>query len=401
MVFPSDSGGIRCSADPVSANPLPAVPAIRAAAEAPHAESVLSPMPETNLDMRLVSMASNVIERATELRGLVASLTQLRDGIGVLSITIGIEPGAVSGGTPSWEIGLENDLNRLHHDSSARSTLKRRLEQASTRLEELLDPATSGRGRALYVALESGAVSQAFLQRELPTGARMGPAAHVLPLLAVLDEGEPAGLVSASRDAISVMESELGTVRDVDHIELEPWIGGWWPEMKGPARANPLRGVHAVSQRERYAKRLAAAYRHTLDEAAIAIGALAGRRRWERAVLAGDPRRTDVLDTVLREHGVATTAIKANLEGLRTEDAVERLESALETLVARQRTRLAEVVVSAANTVCGLVAALAVLAEARVDRLLIDTGRTFPGVSARGRVWQQPNPARMDAISRT
>ncbi|HEU0245901.1 MAG TPA: VLRF1 family aeRF1-type release factor [Gaiellaceae bacterium] len=329
-------------------------------------------------------MGSTVIERTTELRGLVASLAQLRDGIGVLSIAIGIEPGAVSGGTPSWEIALENDLNRLDHDSSARSTLKRRLEQASTPLEELLDPATSGRGRALYVALESGAASQVILHRQLLTGARIGPAAHVLPLLAALVEGECAGLIGASRDAISVLESELGTVRDVDHIELEPSVGDWWPEMKGPVRANPQRGQQVVSQRDRYARRIAEAYRHTLDEAAIVIGALAGERGWKRAVLAGDPRRTDVLDTVLREHGLATTAIAANLEGLRAEDALERLENALGTLVDRQRARLAEDVVSAANGVCGLVPVLAVLAEARVDRLLIDVGRTFPGVVGPG-----------------
>lgn len=329
-------------------------------------------------------MASTVIKRTVELRRLVASLARLRDEIGVLSITIGIKSGTVSGGTPPWEIALENDLNRLGHDSSVRSTLKRRLEQASTRLQELLDPATSGRGRALYVALESGAASQAFLQQELPTGAHIGPAAHVLPLLTVLDEGEPAGLVSASRDAISVMESELGTVRDVDHVELEPWVGDWWPEMKGPARANPLRGVHMVSQRERYAKRLASAYRHTLDEAATAIGALAGERGWKRAVLAGDPRRTDALDTALREHGLTTTTIDANLEGLRRKEAVERLENALEKLVDGQRNRLAENVVSAANGVCGVVPVLAVLAEARVDRLLIDAGRTFPGLVGPG-----------------
>jgi hypothetical protein len=333
-------------------------------------------------------MASTVIERTAELRGLVASLAQLRDGIGVLSITIGIEPGAVSGGTPSWEIALENDLNRLHHVSSVRSTLKPRLEQASTRLEELLETATSGRGRALYVALESGAVSEAILQRELPTGARIGPAAHVLPLLAVLDEGEPAGLVSASRDAISVMESELGTVRDVDHIELEPSVGDWWPEMKGPARANPLRGQHTVSQRDRYARRVAAAYRHTLDEAAIAIAALAGERGWKRAVLAGDPRRTDVLDTALREHGLATTAIEANLEGLRAEDALERLETALKTMVrgqALERARLAaEEAAADGKGACGLVAVLAALAEGRVAELMIDPTRTFVGIAGPG-----------------
>jgi len=281
-------------------------------------------------------MASNVIERTTELWRLVTSLARLRDGMGVLSITIGVEPGAVSGRTPSWEIALENDLDRLRRGSSVRSILQRRLHESSTRLEELLDATISGRGRALYIALETGAVSEAVLLRELPTCARLGPAAHVLPLLAALGEGETAGLVSASRDSLSVSESELGRVRHVDRIELEPWTGDWWPEMKGPARANPQRGQQIVSQRDRYDRRVAEAYRHTLNDAAITVGAFAGERGWKRAVLAGDPRRTDLLDTVLREHGLSTTAIEANLEGLRAEDALERLEVALEAMVRRE-----------------------------------------------------------------
>lgn len=329
-------------------------------------------------------MTPAIMERASDLREFVDSVARLRDAVGVLSITIGTEPGAVTGGASAWEIAVENDLAQLRRNRSVGSVLARRSEEASTRLAELLDATSAGRGRALYVALESGESSEVTLQSPLPTGARVGPVAHVLPLLAVLDEGEPAGLVGASRDALSVLESELGVVRDVAHIELEPSIGDWWPEMKGPARANPLRGQQTVSQRDRYARRLAAAYRHTLAEASGATVALARERSWTRAVLAGDPRTIDVLDEVLRAEGVATTTIVANLEGLRTEDAVGRLESALQTLVARQQARLAEDVVSAANGVCGLVPVLAVLAQARVDRLLIDTRRTFPGVVGPG-----------------
>lgn len=114
-------------------------------------------------------MASTVIERTDVLRSLVTSLAQLCDEIGVLSTTIGLEPGAVSGGTPSWEIALRNDFDRLLHDSAARSTLERRLDQVSTRLEELLEPARPGRGRALYIALESGATREAIVHRALPT----------------------------------------------------------------------------------------------------------------------------------------------------------------------------------------------------------------------------------------
>jgi hypothetical protein len=328
----------------------------------------------------LKPMAPAVMERASDLREFVDSVAGLRDAVGVLSITIGIDPGAMTGGTSAWEIAVDNDLARLRRDRAVGQVLVRRSKETSTRLTELLDATSAGRGRALYVALETGESSEVTLQGALPTGARVGSVAHVLPLLAVLDEAEPAGLISASRDAISVLESELGMVRDVDHIELEPSVGDWWPEMKGPARANPLRGQHTVSHKDRYARRLAAAYRHTLDDASGALVALARERTWKRAVLAGDPRTIDVLDERLRAERVATTTIDANLEGLRREDAVGRLENARETLVARQQARLAEDVVSAANGVCGLVPVLAVLAEARVDRLLIDASRTFPGV---------------------
>lgn len=328
----------------------------------------------------LVSMALMLMERTRDVQGFVGSVVELRDPIGVLSVTVGIEPGAGSGRTPPWEIALENDLTRLRHEGPLGASPKKALEVISERLAEVLDLALTGRGRALYVALESGASREVTLQKALPTGARVGPVAHVLPVLEALDRGERAVLVMASRDAIVLFESELGSVSEVDRIELEPWVGDWWPEMKGPSRANPLRGQQTVSQRDRYERRIAAAYRHTLDDASVRLGALARKRSWTRAVLAGDSRTVDPLNRVLRECDLTTTTIRANLEGLRTEDALGRLDAALETLVAEEQARLAENVVSASSGVCGLVPVLAALNEARVARLLIDANRTFPGV---------------------
>jgi Bacterial archaeo-eukaryotic release factor family 5 len=328
----------------------------------------------------LASMALMLMERARDVRGFVGSVLELRDPIGVLSVTVGIEPGAGSGRTPPWEIALENDLTRLRHDGSLGASPKKALDVISARLAEVLDPASTGRGRALYVALESGASREITLQKALPTAARVGPVAHVLPVLEALDRGEPALLIMASRDAIVLFESELGSVSEVDRIELEPWVGDWWPEMKGPSRANPLRGQQTVSQRDRYERRMAAAYRHTLDDAAARLGVLARKRRWTRAVLAGDSRTVDSLDRVLRECELTTTTLRANLEGLRTEDALGRLDAALEALVTEEQARLAENVVSASAGVCGLVPVLAALNEARVARLLIDANRAFAGV---------------------
>lgn len=228
------------------------------------------------------------------------------------------------------------------------------------------------------------------LQRALPTGARVGPVAHVLPLLEPLGKGERAGLIMASRDVLALLESELERVSEVDRIELEPWIGDWWPEMKGPSRANPLRGQHMVSQRDRYSRRIAVAYSHTLTEASVALGALARERCWTRAVLAGDPRTIDALDGVLRNSGLATIAIAANLEGLRTEEALGRLEAALETLAAEtslERIRvIQEEAAAGAKGACGLTRVLAALNEARVASLLIDPSRTYVGLVEPGEI---------------
>ena len=324
-------------------------------------------------------MASTLLARTQELGEFVGTVAEVRDSIGMLSVTVGIEPGAGKGRTPPWQIAVENDLAQLRKDGSLRAVPQKSLDVLATHIAEMLDLAATGRGRALYVALESGAWREITLNEPLPTGARMGRVAHVLPLLRPLERGRPAALLVASKDAIVLFESELGRATEVDRIELEPWVGDWWPEMKGPSRANPLRGQHTVSQRDRYARRLAAAYRDTLGDASAKLGELARGRSWTRAVLAGDSRTVDPLDRALRENGVTTTTIGANLEGLRTDDALGQLEKALETMVTLEHTRLAENIISASNGVCGLVPVLAALNEARVAQLLIEPTRTFAG----------------------
>jgi hypothetical protein len=216
----------------------------------------------------------------------------------------------------------------------------------------------------------------------LPTGARLGPVAHVLPLLGALVEGAPAGLLGASRDEVVVLEAELGLVHEVCRAELEPTITEW-PEMKGPVRANPLRGAHTVSQRDQHSRRLAAAYQHTLDDAIPVLAALAEERGWARAVLAGDPRLTRPLDEALVGRRVATTTVHANLEGLRPDDAVRRLEAALDALVADEAQalvrRASEEAAAGAHGAHGLGPVLEALAEGRVEHLLLDPRRSHAG----------------------
>ena len=145
-----------------------------------------------------------------------------------------------------------------------------------------------------------------------------------------------------------------------------------------------------MSQRDAYSRRIAEAYRHTLDEASAALGALAREREWTRAVLAGDPRTTGALDLALRDAGLGTTTIGSNLEGLRDDEARTRLEAALEALV-RARCSSAPALIqeeaaAGAKGACGLEQVLVGLNEARVATLLVDPGRTYLGLTEPGEV---------------
>jgi hypothetical protein len=174
-------------------------------------------------------VAGGAVERAVDLHGLIAALAGLRDPDGVLSLTVGLEPGAPAGRTPAPQIALDNDLAALRRRPEWTRVHEQRLGALAATIEGLLEPAISGRGRALYVAVRSGEATELTLQRELPTSARLAPVARVLPLAAALEEGHPAGLVSIARDAVDVQEAELGRVRAVTRIELEPFVGDWWP----------------------------------------------------------------------------------------------------------------------------------------------------------------------------
>jgi hypothetical protein len=321
------------------------------------------------------------MERAAELRELLPALARLRDPVGVLSITVGIEPAATTGRSPPWQIAIAHDLVRLHDEAGFGNAAKRRLDEIGARLPELFDQSEPARGRALFATLEGGAVTEVVVPRPLETSVRLGPVAHLMPLAEELEAGAPAGLVSASRDSVVVGETELGQVRSVCRMDVEPWVGDWWPEMKGPAAANPVRGQQVVSQRDRYQKRVAIAQRHALDEACEALASIAAERGWTRAVVAGEAPVAAPLVHALQGGHLETITLAADLAGVREADARSRLSTELG--VAAERDRLDRVVDAAQagrpRAACGLESTLEALGEGRVAELLIDSGRSFLG----------------------
>jgi hypothetical protein len=318
----------------------------------------------------------------SELRSALRELARLRDPVGILSITVGAEPRSESNRTPRWQIELRNDLAHVRTEVGDPSLFEQRLEELGPQLDALREPSLPDRSHALYVTLETGTITAMTLPAPLPTGARAARIAHLLPLVSVLASGERTGLVCASRNELELHESELGSIRPLESISLEPDIGDWWPEMKGPASPNPARGQQVVAQRDRYARRLADAYAHQLAVGAEALAAVARRRGWTRAVLAGERRLTRSLEASLAP-GIATIATPGNLVGIHEAELRRRLQVPLAELLTEQALTLVREVISedfaGGRGALGLTDTLAALRAGRVDRLLIDPERTFPG----------------------
>ena len=238
-----------------------------------------------------------------------------------------------------------------------------------------------GRGRALFVAVESGQVHSIAVQEALPTRVTLGDVAHVIPLLAI-DEGAPTGLVLVGRDSVRVLDARLGELAEVASFDVEPVVADG-PERKGPARSNPMRAEHTVAQRDRYARHLEADHSRRMGDAARAVSRLAVTRGWQIAAVAGDPRGGRPLVEELMAAGLDVESIDRDLVELRSTQAFAELAPVLD--VARRRRALALVqrardeALAGGRGALGLVDTLAALAEARVDRLIIDGGHDIPG----------------------
>ena len=330
-----------------------------------------------------------------EMNAGVGELLRMRDEVGVLSIYVGIDPAAEARAEPKWRIGVDNDLRAIRarvqeeHDHGRRAAVEARLAALAPAVDELADPTAPGRGRALFAGIASGDVRTVGLQAALPTGATLGPLAHVIPLLRA-DDGHPRGLILVGRDAVRVLEAHGGRAEELAAYDVEPvvWDHG---EKKGPVASNPVRAQQSVAQRERWERHLEADRHRRLTATAADLRRLAAERGWELAALAGDPRGTEQLRDALAAAGVEIERLERDLVELEPMHALAQLSPAVEAAAARRDLALAQRARDGAAAggrgAAGLEGVLAALEQGLVERLLLDGDREHAGaVTADGRL---------------
>lgn len=225
---------------------------------------------------------------------MVRTVSGMIDPVGVLSIYVTLdphEPGETSA-NPPWELRLRQQLAQLRDERKEHAprehwkALTKRLDQLQLELEPLLDPATSGLGRALFAPVTGGPAHAVSLQVPLGDRVVLAPRAHLRPLVAAWSAAGPAGAVSVSAQEIRLVDVRFGLTEPVDTIR--------YPhkeqrrELKGPGPSNPAMAQHSSSQHDLFAQREDDHLARFLRTLGPQLAAVCGERGWDYLALTGE-----------------------------------------------------------------------------------------------------------------
>lgn len=310
-------------------------------------------------------------------------LSRRTDALGVLSVYVNADP---TGDRNATAIDLKNRYRELQRRVTEQGSADRRravvaaLVRLGPELERLAAPSESGRGRVAYAALGGDWVVRLDSQMPVPSRVVLDDGPFVHPLLELLDEGRPAGVVLVSGDDARLLEWRLGRMQLVSRMAPEEVEAPH--ERAGQIGGGPAGQFNTPVLEHRQARDRDRAQRF-LDRVAGAVAGMAGERRWERILVSGGDRWTEVLagklpeplpDLVIRD-----TRVLAGLHDSRLLDAVTELLHAQHT--ADERRLLERVRDAGLGQIgaLGLSQVTAALNEGRVAHLVYDPEVRYVG----------------------
>lgn len=292
-------------------------------------------------------------------------------------------------------IELKNRLAELERNiaeegpADRAALLRGTIAELSTDLERLTDPTAPGRGRALFVALGEDEPTRFACQMPLPNRVVYGEDPFIHPLLELLDEGQATGVVIASEAEVVIWEWRLGELEQLEQLIASESLEAPH-ERSGPVSAASERRSTTPAREQRQARerdRVQQLMRNAAAEAARQ----ASERGWERILISGGERLTDLVATELENGAFALVRDRRNLIG-RSRAQLEA--EVTEVLVADHREREARLVqelaeaAGAGKATLGLSDVLGALNEGRVRHLIYDPHVRYTGsVGSDGRLY--------------
>lgn len=310
----------------------------------------------------------------------VLELSRRTDALGVLSVYVNADP--VS--REATAIDIKNryrELQRRVKDDQPAGWSRdvvAALERLGPEVERLASPTEPGRGRLAFAAIAAEWVVRLDSQMPLPNRVVLDDGPFVHPLLELLDEGRPAGVVLASAADARLLEWRLGKLELLSQLEQEELEAPH--ERAGQIGGGPPGQFHTPMLEHRQARQRARAQRFLHGVAEVA-GRMAGDRRWERILVSGGERWTEPvaakLPEPLHEKVIRDTRVLTGLDEGRLVAAVtERLH---EDHTSREQRLLEQIRDAGQSGALGPSEVVAALNLGRVAHLVYDPEVRYAG----------------------
>jgi hypothetical protein len=320
------------------------------------------------------------------------SIAGMTDEIGVLSIFVTMDPHArlEATTTPPWALRMRHQLDELREQVRRERPREHwkgftaRLGQLELELQRLVEPAASGRGRALFAAVAGGEVRTVFLQAPLTDLVVLQPRASIRPLVAAWSAAGPAGVASVSADGLRIVDLRFGRADPVETVEYQSRAeaGVEQRQLKGPAAAGPM-AQHSAPQQDLFARREDDRLLRWLRTVGPRLASEAAKREWGFLVLTGEASLVQAVRDGLPAGAPEVVILDHPVSSLPDAKLAATVAPALAEARHRHHRALAERVrdqaLSANHGAFGLGETLGALQEGRVAHLLLDADRHWSG----------------------
>ncbi|HET9877254.1 MAG TPA: hypothetical protein VFQ37_16085 [Mycobacterium sp.] len=216
-------------------------------------------------------------------------LAQRTNKLGVLSVYADTDP-RQDLHLQATAIDLRNRFRELQNrvaedaDPDNRRAMAAALDRLWPQVEDLTNPTASGRSRIVFIALEGDWSLQ--LDSALPVANRLvlDDGAFIHPLLELLDEGRPAGVVVVSTEDARLLEWRVGSAQLLSRMERR-YIEA--PHERAGQIGGGPKGQFNTPMREQRQAREDERVERFLDGVVKLAAELARDRGWERMLVSG------------------------------------------------------------------------------------------------------------------
>lgn len=236
----------------------------------------------------------------------IQELLDFDDPTGVLSFYVGQTPDRAADPQPTAPLEFRSRIEEVvdalrEQDPRSADIMAAKVNEIRADLDRFLDPTAPGRGRALFVGVDSDRRVEVSVQVPFPNRVAYHPSPYIRPLLAAMDEGRPAGILNVTNERTRLLAWQLGEATELETHTFEVEDDVIARQKAGPSAGNVAHPGQGRVDRDAFDHRLDENRQRFIKDHLNTVVNVAADHGWDRIVVAGAPKLRDETAKQLRD----------------------------------------------------------------------------------------------------